>query len=132
MRWVQAQVWGFFLAWAFAFSSAMGAVDDFLLAAVFPSRQAKWANEAAFFTTTFCIVMREAGNPAKKSHQQQGADDHEEAVFGEAEFDHGAGSQMISQAIQPLMRDEGSKRHCLSQFSREGMRLELSLRLGRH
>ncbi len=125
-------MWGFFLARALALASAMRAIDDFSLAAIFPSGEAEWAHKSSFFAAALGIIMSEAGNPAEKGHQQKCSDDHQEAVFGEAEFDHGAGSQMISQAIQPLMRDAGSKRHCWSQFSRAGMRLALSLRLGMH
>lgn len=132
MRRVQAQVWCFFLARALALATAMRAIDNFGFAAIFPSGEAERADKSTFFASALVIVMSEAGNPTEQGHQQKCRDDHQETVFREAEFDHGAGSQMISQAIHPLMRDAGSKRHCLSQFSSEGRRLVLSLRLGMH
>lgn len=55
----------------------MGTVDDFRFAAVFPSSQAEWTNEAAPATSTLGIAMGEAGNPAEKGNQQECANDHE-------------------------------------------------------
>lgn len=132
MRRAQAQVWGFLSARAFALATTMRAIDDFCFAAIFPSGEAEWADKSAFFSSVLGVIMGEAGNPSEEGHQQKCRDDHQEAVFGEAEFDHGVGSQMISQAIQPLMLEAGSKRHCWSQFSSAGRRLVLSLRLGMH